>query len=318
VNRSTLRRAAAPAAIVLSVSLALSACGGDDDDAGSGEALSGSVVVDGSSTVFPLTSAAAELFNEEQPNVRVSVGTSGTGGGFEKFCAGETDISDASRLIDEEETALCEAEGIEFAQLDVANDALTVVVNKDNDWVDCLTVGQLATMWGPDATATSWQDIDPSFPDEPLSLFGPGTDSGTFDYFTAEINGEEGASRTDYQASEDDNVIVQGVSGAKGALGYFGFTYYEENADALKALEIDGGSACVAPSAETVQDESYTPLGRQLFIYPSKAALERPEVEAFVRFYIENIDAIVEAAQFIGLNDDQKTTLQEEFDALLG
>ncbi len=317
MNRSTLRRAAAPAAIVLSLSLALSACGGDDD-AGSGESLSGSVVVDGSSTVFPLTSAAAELFNEEQPDVRVSVGTSGTGGGFEKFCAGETDISDASRLIDEDETALCEGEGIEFAQLDVANDALTVVVNRDNDWVDCLTVEQLATMWAPDSTAKSWKDIDPSFPDEPLALFGPGTDSGTFDYFTGAINGEEGASRTDYQASEDDNVIVQGVSGATGALGYFGFTYYEENADTLKALEIDGGSGCVAPSADTVQDESYAPLGRQLFIYPSKAALERPEVEAFVRYYIENIDVIVEAAQFIGLNDEQKTTLQEEFETLLG
>ncbi|MET0741202.1 MAG: PstS family phosphate ABC transporter substrate-binding protein [Candidatus Nanopelagicales bacterium] len=320
MNRSTLRRAVAPAAIVLSLSLALTACG-DDDDAGSGsdgESVSGSVVIDGSSTVFPLTSAAAELFQEENPDVQVSVGTSGTGGGFEKFCAGETDISDASRLIDEDETRTCEENQVEFAQLDVANDALTVIVNTDNDWAECLTTEQLATIWGPDSTVASWNEVDPSFPNEPITLFGPGTDSGTFDYFTAEINGEEGASRTDFQGSEDDNVIVQGVSGSTGAMGYLGYTYYQENEDTLKAVEVDSGSGCVAPSADTVQDETYTPLGRQLFIYPSKQALEKAQVNAFVNFYIENIDEIVEAAGFIPLNDAQKETLQSEFEALQG
>ncbi|MET0886522.1 MAG: PstS family phosphate ABC transporter substrate-binding protein [Mycetocola sp.] len=320
MNRSTLRRAVAPAAIVLSLSLALTACG-DDDDAGSGsdgESVSGSVVIDGSSTVFPLTSAAAELFQEENPDVQVSVGTSGTGGGFEKFCAGETDISDASRLIDEDETRMCEENQVEFAQLDVANDALTVIVNSDNDWAECLTTEQLATIWGPDSKVASWNEVDPSFPNEPITLFGPGTDSGTFDYFTAEINGEEGASRTDFQGSEDDNVIVQGVSGSSGAMGYLGYTYYQENEDTLKAVEVDSGSGCVAPSADTVQDETYTPLGRQLFIYPSKQALEKAQVNAFVNFYIENIDEIVEAAGFIPLNDAQKETLQSEFEALQG
>jgi phosphate transport system substrate-binding protein len=179
-------------------------------------------------------------------------------------------------------------------------------------------VEQLNAIWAPESTIANWNEVDPSFPDEPLVLAGPGTDSGTFDYFTDAINGEEGASRTDYQASEDDNVIVQAVQGSTGAMGYFGYSYYEENAETLKALEVDNGSGCVAPSAETVQDGSYAPLGRQLFIYPSAEALERPEVEGFVRFYIENIDAIVEAAGFIGLNDEQKTTLSDQFDALIG
>jgi phosphate transport system substrate-binding protein len=276
------------------------------------------VVVDGSSTVFPLTSAAAELFAAEQSDVQVSVGQSGTGGGFEKFCAGETDISNASRAIADDEVAICEENGVTHDEFSIANDGLTVVVNAENDWATCLTVEQLNAIWAPESTIANWSEVDPSFPDEPLVLAGPGTDSGTFDYFTDAINGEEGASRTDYQASEDDNVIVQAVQGSAGAMGYFGYSYYEENAETLKALEVDNGSGCVAPSAETVQDGSYAPLGRQLFIYPSAEALERPEVEGFVRFYIENIDEIVEAAGFIGLNDEQKTTLSDQFDALLG
>lgn len=322
MNISIARRRLAPLAVVSAAALVLAACGGDGDaDATSGdggENLSGSVVIDGSSTVFPLSSAAAELFMGENPDVQVSVGQSGTGGGFEKFCAGETDISDASRAIKDEEVALCEENGVTNDEFAIANDGLTVVVNSDNDWATCLTVEQLNAIWAPDSTVNNWNQVDPSFPDEPLVLAGPGTDSGTFDYFTDAINGEEGASRTDYEASEDDNVIVQAVQGSTGAMGYFGYSYFEENADTLKALEIDGGNGCVAPSVETVQDASYAPLGRQLFIYPSAEALEKPEVEAFVRFYIENIDQIVEAAGFIGLNDEQKTALQEQFDTLIG
>ena len=250
--------------------------------------------------------------------MQVSVGQSGTGGGFEKFCAGETDISDASRQIEEDEVAACEQNGVTQDEFSIANDGLTVIVSTENDWATCLTVEQLNAIWAPDSTVANWNQVDPSFPDEPLALAGPGTDSGTFDYFTDVINGEEGASRTDYQASEDDNVIVQAVSGSSGGMGYLGYTYYEQNSDTLKALEVDSGSGCIAPSPETVQDGSYAPLGRQLFIYPSAEALERPEVEAFVSFYVENVDEIVEAAGFIGLNEEQKTALQEQFDALAG
>ena len=308
--------------------LLLSACGGDNntDDAaastggnGGSQEVSGSVKVDGSSTVAPLTTAAAEFFKEEQPGVNVTVGTSGTGGGFEKFCAGETDISDASRPIDDaDEVPICEEAGIEYAEIPVANDALTVVVSAENDWVDCLTTEQLKAIWEPKSKVNSWKDVDPSFPDEKLELFGPGTDSGTFDYFTDVINGEEGASREDYSPSEDDNVIVQGVSGSTGGLGYFGYTYYEENSDTLKALEIDSGDGCVAPSAETAQDGTYTPLSRPLFIYPSKAAAEKPEVKAFLEFYLENDAQIAEAAQFIPLNDEQKSEAQSAYDSLVG
>ena len=198
----------------------------------------------------------------------MTVGVSGTGGGFERFCRGETDLSNASRPIKEDEEApLCKDGGVEFVEFQVANDALTVVVNKDNDWVTCLTTEQLAKIWGPDSKVKNWNEVDPSFPDEKLSLFGPGTDSGTFDYFTGEINGEEGASRSDYNASEDDNDTVTGVAGEKGGLGYFGFSYFEENQDTLKAIEIDGGDGCVAPSVEAAQDGTYKPLSRPLYIY---------------------------------------------------
>ena len=244
------RRAILPGIVVLG--LALTACGGQDDSASasSGEGASGSVAVDGSSTVYPLSNAAAELLNEENPDIKVTVGEAGTGGGFEVFCAGQTDISDASRPIEDDEAAACTDGGVEYTELQVATDALTVVVNPDLD-IDCLTTEQLKMIWEPGAEGkvTNWSQVDPSFPDEAISLFGPGTDSGTFDYFTDAINGEEGASRTDYEASEDDNVIVQGVSGTPGAMGYFGYTYYEENSDSLKAVAVDSGSGCVAPVA---------------------------------------------------------------------
>jgi phosphate transport system substrate-binding protein len=259
--------------VALVGALALTACGGEDSgtDSTSGDKkeLTGAVKVDGSSTVAPLTTAAAEFFREEQPKVNVTVGTSGTGGGFEKFCAGETDISNASRAIKDEEKAACDKKAIKYGELTVANDALTVVVSKDNTWAECLTVDQLKKIWEPKSKVASWNQVDPKFPAEPIKLFGPGTDSGTFDFFTKEINGEEGASRTDYSPSEDDNVIVQGVAGSKGGLGYFGFTYFEENADKLKAVKVDSGGGCVEPSVQTAQDGTYKPLSRPLFIYPA-------------------------------------------------
>ena len=311
--------------LLAATALALTACGGDDTaaggtDAGAGgeqqQELSGSVKVDGSSTVAPLSTAAAELYAEEQPKVRVTVGTSGTGGGFEKFCNGETDISNASRAIKDEEIKACETKGVTYEEFQVANDALTVVVNKDNDWAQCLTVDQLKTMWATDSKVTNWNQVDPKFPNEPLKLFGPGTDSGTFDYFTAEINGEEGASRKDYQPSEDDNVTVTGVSGSKGGLGYFGFSYFEENQDKLKAVQIDGGKGCVTPSVETAQDGSYTPLARPLYVYPAVKSLSRPEVENFVEYYVENADAIAKDAKFVPLNTEQAAELKKDLEAL--
>jgi phosphate transport system substrate-binding protein len=260
------------------------------------------------------------LFRSVNPNVNVTVATSGTGGGFEQFCSGDTDISNASRPIKDEEAATCQQNGIEFVELTVANDALTVVTNPQNTWATCLTVEQLKTIWGPESegTVTTWNQVDPSFPAEPLALFGPGTDSGTFDYFTDEINGEEGASRTDYSASEDDNVLVQGVEGATGATSYFGYTYYEENAERLKAVQVDGGAGCVAPSAETVQDGTYVPLARPLFIYVSKEAYGRAEVKEFVDFYVAEDAQIAEAAKYVALNGEQTTALQTAAQSLAG
>ncbi len=315
-----MQAAAAPAALVLTLTLA--ACGGNNQASADGDSVSGEVVADGSSTVEPLTSAAGELFLEENPDVNVSVGTSGTGGGFEKFCAGDTDISDASRPIDdEEEVPICEKNKVDYTELQVATDALTVVVSADNDFITCLTTEELKTLWEPGAEGkvTTWDQVNPEFPAEKISLYGPGTDSGTFDYFTDEINGEEGASRSDYNASEDDNTIVSGVSGDANALGYFGFSYYEENADALKAVEVDSGDGCVAPSVETAQDGSYTPLARPLFVYVSnKSYADKPQVSAFIDFYVENVADISEAAQFIPLNDEQTGELETQAKSLKG
>jgi phosphate transport system substrate-binding protein len=283
--------------------------------------LSGRIEVDGSSTVGPLVTVAAEEFRAEQPDVRVTVGISGTGGGFERFCVGETDISNASRPIkDDEEAPICQENGIEYTELQVATDALTVVVNPENDWADCLTVDQLNKMWAPEAEGkvTSWSDVDPGFPDEKLVLAGAGTDSGTFDYFTDEINGEEGASRSDYNASEDDNVTVRVVQGDKGALGYFGFSYYEENQDTLKALAIDDGNGCVDPSVETAQAGEYTPLARPLFIYVKNESLQRPEVRAYVQFLLDNAQSIAETALFVPLNDEQLEETKSTFEEAAG
>ena len=306
------------AAMVIPAALLLAACGGTNADteatapAESAPAAASEIRIDGSSTVAPLSAAAGELFKAENASINVSVGTSGTGGGFKKFCAGETDISNASRAIKDEEAAECAAAGIEFTEIVVANDALTIVVNKENDWATCLTVEELNKMWAPEAegTVTSWSQIRAGFPDVPLDLYGAGTDSGTFDYFTKAINGEEGASRTDYNPTEDDNVTVQGVEGAQGALGYFGLSYFEENMDKLIAVEVDGGEGCVAPSIETAQAGTYSPLSRPLFIYVSKAAAARPEVLSFAEFFVANDEAITTKALFVPLSPEQVTAAE--------
>lgn len=311
--------------VIAAAGLALAACGGGDAagggagggaGAGGTAALSGPVVIDGSSTVEPLSSAAAELFQGENPDVTVTVGTSGTGGGFQKFCAGETDISDASRPIKAEEATVCQGKNIAYEELQVANDALTVVVNNDNTWAQCLTIDQLKAIWEPNSQVKTWNQVDASFPNEPIALFGPGADSGTFDYFTAEVNGEEGASRTDYSPSENDNVTVQGVQGNRGALGYFGFSYFEENQSKLKAVAINSGNGCVTPSSQAVQDGTYTPLGRPLFVYVSDTALSKPQVVAFSDFYLTQNDAIVEAAKFVPMTPEQKQKANDALAAL--
>ena len=300
-------------ATLLVLVLAAAGCGGGDDGGG------GSVIsADGSSTVGPFVTKAAEDF-KDAADVDVTVGISGTGGGFERFCAGETDLSNASREIDDEEAALCAEGGVEYLEIRVATDALTNVVNSENDWVTCLTVDQLNKIWGPGSKLANWNQVDASFPDVPLKLYGAGTDSGTFDYFTDVINGEEGASRTDYQATEDDNVTVQGVAGDRGALGYFGFSYFEENQGRLKALEVDGGGGCVAPSAETAQDGSYTPLSRPLFVYVRRSSFdEKQSVRDFVAFMLDNNQTIADAAQFVALSDDQLAEEQSKLEEATG
>ena len=250
----------------------------------SSQAQSGIVQIDGSSTVFPISEAMAEDFMAANDGVRVTVGVSGTGGGFRKFCAGETDISNASRPVKDEELEACAENGIEPLEILVGTDALTVVTSIDNDFLDDITTEELNAIWAPEAegTVTRWNQVNADWPNAPIRLFGPGTDSGTFDFFTDEVNGEEGASRADYTASEDDNIIVLGVSRDENALGYFGLAYFLENDETLKAISVDG----VEPTPENAKSGDYS-LARPLFIYVNPAALDRPEVRAFVEYYLE-------------------------------
>lgn len=281
--------------------------------------LSGRIEADGSSTVGPLTTLAAEEFQALHSDVQITVGISGSGGGFERFCRGETDLSNASRPIKDSEVEECQANGIDFVEFRVVTDALTVVVNPENDFVDCLTLAQLNTIWAPESEGmiTNWNQVDPSFPDLELSLAGPGTDSGTFDYFTDEVNGDEGASRADYQASEDDNVIVQAVQGDRGGTGYFGFSYFVENPTAVKALEIDGGSGCVVPSVEAALAGDYSPLSRPLFVYAKVESFTRPEVQEFIRFYLNNTQTLAETALYVPLSAEQQADAIASFEAAL-
>lgn len=277
-------------------------CGGDGGSGGAGAGLSGRIEVDGSSTVYPVSQAVAEEFMREMGrDVRVTVSQSGTGGGFQRFCAGETQISDASRPIKASERALCEQNGVEPVEIEVAMDGITIAVNPANDFVACLTVDELRKVWEPGSTVRTWAEVREGFPAEPLKLYGPGTSSGTFDYFTEAVMGEEDRSRQDYTASEDDNVLVQGVAGDAGALGYFGFAYYEENQNQLKAVAVDAGSGCVQPTRETIASGAYAPLARPMFIYVAGSALDRPEVRAFVEYYLGVAGELVPQVGYVPL-----------------
>jgi phosphate transport system substrate-binding protein len=304
-------------ALAGALAFGVAACGDDDEGNGGGGSqssssegggdLSGTIRIDGSSTVFPFAQAAAELFNEENPDVKVTVGESGTGGGFEKFCSGSTDISNASRPIkddDDKEAPACEKAGITYSEVQIANDGIAVATNKSLT-VDCLTTAQLKELWDKGSKVNSLSEIDSSLPSTKLSLYGAGTDSGTFDFFTGEINGEEGVSRTDYEGSEDDNQLVTGVAGDPGGLGYFGFSYYEGSKDKLNLVGVDGGDGCIKPSLQSVQDGSYKPLSRPIFMYPSAKAIARPEVKAFMDFVLAQHKEISTAAKIVPMTDDQ-------------
>ena len=275
--------------------------------AGAEKPLKGTITADGSSTVGPYTAAAAEGFQQRHSGVRLTVGISGTGGGFERFCRDETDLSDASRPMKSSEAIKCRDAGVKWVAFTVANDGLSVVVNKSNTWASCLTTAELKKIWEPGSKVSNWKDVRPGFPDVPLKLFGPGTDSGTFDYFTEVIMGKARQSRPDYLATEDDNIIVQGVEGERGGLGYFGFSYYEENAGKLNLVGVDDGKGrgCVKPSIESVQKNTYRPLSRPLFIYAKLASFKRPEVAAFIGYIFNNEQAIAKRAGFISLTDRQ-------------
>jgi len=269
--------------------------------------LAGEIKIDGSSTVFPITEAVAEEFSIENPGIKVPVGVSGTGGGFEKFIAKETDINDASRPIKEKEATAAKDAGVDYIELKVAFDGLSVLVNPENNWVDSLTVEELTKIWAPDSTVKTWSDVRPEWPNEEIKFYAPGTDSGTFDYFTEEINGESGAIRPDFTGSEDDNVLVQGISGDKNALGFFGYAYYEGNKDKLKIVPINNGNGPVTPTFDTIKDGSYAPLSRPLFIYVNKESLNKSEVKEFVTFYLEIAKDITPDVGYVALPDEEYT-----------
>jgi phosphate transport system substrate-binding protein len=270
-------------------------------------ALRGTITADGSSTVGPYAIAAAEGFQRKNPGARVTVGISGTGGGFERFCRNETDLSNASRPMRNTEAIRCRDAGVKWVAFTVANDGLSVVVNRQNTWANCLTVAELKKIWEPGSKVSNWNEVRDGFPNVPLKLFGAGTDSGTFDYFTEAIMGRARSSRSDYLATEDDNVVVQGVQGERGALGYFGFSYYEENKDKLKVLAVDQGKGlgCITPSIKTVQANTYRPLSRPLFIYAKRTAFKRPVVAGYFGYVFNNEKAIAKRSGFIALTDRQ-------------
>jgi phosphate transport system substrate-binding protein len=307
--------------LLLLSAMAIYACGDGAAKSGSGDkaTFSGSIQIDGSSTVYPITEAVAEEFRAEAPDVRLTIGVSGTGGGFKKFGRGETVISDASRPIKDKEAKACEENGIRYLELTVAYDGLAVVVNPENDWAGSLTTAELKKIWEPAAqeTITNWNQVRKGFPDAPLTLLGPGTASGTFDYFTEAIVGESGASRGDFMPSEDDNVLVQGVAGDKNALGFFGLAYYQENADKLKLVAVDNGNGPVLPGMETVKNGTYAPLSRPIFIYVNSEGAARPEVVRFVEFYLENAAALVPGVGYIPLPDEEYKAQLEKFRAFV-
>lgn len=287
--------------------------GGGGKDKSGGKVLTGTVHVDGSSTVFPITEAVAEEFRQVQPQIRVTVGVSGTGGGFKKFTIGETDINDASRGIKESEATKAMENGINYIELPIAFDGLSVLVNPGNDWVDNLSVEELKKIWQPGSTVKKWSDVRPGFPDKPIALYGPGTDSGTFDYFTGAINGKEQACRSDFTASEDDNVLVQGIAGDKYALGFFGYAYYVENTDRLKLVPIKADGKVVSPSLKTISDGSYTPLSRPIFIYVSDLAVKRAVVDEFVKFYLGHAAELSREVGYVPLPNSTYQLVNERY-----
>lgn len=303
----------------------MAACGSDAEESGSTddsngntneETLSGSVLIDGSSTVFPIMEAVSEEYMAEQPEVQVSVGFSGTGGGFKKFIAGETDMSNASRPVKDEEKAKLEANGVEFTEFELAKDGISIVVNKENGWVDSLTVEELQAMWVDNGETKLWSDIRPEWPAEEIKFYSPGTDSGTFDYFN-EVILDEQALVANATLSEDDNVLVQGVSGDKNAIGFFGYAYYSENKDKLKVVAIDGGNGAVEPTNMTINDGSYTPLSRPVFTYvANEAVATKPQVADYVRFTLENVGDLAEEVGYVRLTDEEYAKALEVFEGL--
>ena len=329
MTSTTSRR---PGVLAFSAAIVLAACSSTGSASPTAIAsataapLSGTVNVDGSSTVGPISEAVAEEFQKANPGVKVTVAISGTGGGFKKFCNGETDMNDASRPINpsskdapdaKSEETLCKEAGVEWTQLQVAIDGLSVLVNPQNTWVDCLTTAELKKIWDTGSTVETWADVRAGFPAEPIKLFGPGADSGTFDYFTEVINGKAKQSRSDYTQSEDDNALVTGISGDKDALGYFGFAYYEENKDKLKLVPVDAGTGCITPSKDTIAGGTYKPLSRPLFIYPAKKALSRREFAAFVTYYLDNVNSLVDEVGYIEEPAEQLQKAKADLAAVL-
>jgi phosphate transport system substrate-binding protein len=280
-------------------------------------AIRGSVTADGSSTVAPFSQAAAESFQRQHRGARVTVGVSGTGGGFERFCKNETDLSNASRPIRLSEAQRCHDAGIGYIQFLVANDGIAITVNRQATWVNCLTVAELKRIWDRGSNVDNWSQVRQGFPNVPLRLFGPGTDSGTFEFFTEKVNGRARQSRSDYSASEDDNVLVRGVAGERGALGYFGLSYYLENQNRLKIVRVDGGSGCITPSVATVQSRAYKPLSRGLFVYAKKKAFKRDVVAAFIRHMIINERAISRAAKIVPLTKAQLAKAKRQYNTAI-
>lgn len=279
---------------------------------------SGLVKIDGSSTVFPLTEAVAEEFNKKFPNVRVMVGVSGTGGGFKKFAAGEIDISDASRTIKTEEAEIAAKNKVEFYEIPVSYDGITVVINQNNSWAKTMTVAELKRIWEPGSKVKTWKDLRPEWPNRPIKLYGPGTDSGTFDYFTEAINGKSKASRSDYSKSEDDNVLVQGIAGDLDSLGYFGFSYYMENSKKIHAVSIDNGKGPVSATYETISNGSYSPLSRKVYIYVSKASAKREEIKQFIKFYIDNAGPLAKEIGQVALPKEEYEKIAKGFEKFIG
>jgi phosphate transport system substrate-binding protein len=279
--------------------------------------LTGSITADGSSTVGPWAATAAELYRKVQPKVKITVGISGTGGGFEKFCRGEIDLANASRAIKSTEYAACRANGVKWVAFTVANDGITLVTSKQNTWATCLTTAELKKVWNTGSKVDNWKDVRSSFPDVPLKLFGPGTDSGTFDFFTEFINGKAKASRSDYTASEDDNILVQGVSGTRGGLGYFGLSYFEENQSRLNDVAVDAGAGCVKPSKASVQNRTYKPLSRGLYIYAKRDSFKRAAVRSFIGYALNNQLKIANKARFVPLTVAQAKRSRFHYNTVL-